>query len=115
MKSKLHLYKFDDTAIEWIMSFLGNRTQYVQVESQVSEQLLCGECGAPQGSVLAGILHVINSNDFPACHEEGEAVVYVDDDMDHVSDSDPQVLRYKIEKEGKLSVQWLTDNKLFVV
>ena len=114
LKSKLRLYKFDENAIDWVMSFLGDRSQYVQVESQVSEQLLCGDCGAPQGSVLAGLLHIISSNDFPDCHEEGEAVVYVDDDTDHVSDADPGALQRKIEKEARLSVQWLTDNKLCV-
>ena len=36
--------------------------------------------GVPQGSVLVGLFHLINSNDFLSCHEEGEAIVYVDDD-----------------------------------
>ena len=56
------------------MSYLGGRTQQVQIESKVSQALECGEYGMPQGSVLSGLLHIINSNDFPACHEEGEAV-----------------------------------------
>ena len=67
-----------------------------------------------KGSVLAGLLHIISSNDFPDCHEEGKAVFYVDNDTDHVSDDDPGALQKKIEKEARLSVQWLTDNKLCV-
>ena len=63
------------------MLYLGDRTQQVQIESKVSPALDCGDHGVPQGSVLGGLLHIINSNDFPACHEEGEAIVYVDDDM----------------------------------
>ena len=53
----------------------------------------------PQGSVLGGLLHLINSNDFPDCHEEGLAVVYVDDDSDSVNHADPATLRELIQKE----------------
>ena len=57
------------------MSYLGGRTQLVQIESKTSEPLEVGDHAVPQGSVLGGLLHVINSNDFPACHEVGESVV----------------------------------------
>ena len=114
LKDKLRLYNFDENSVDWVMSYLGGRTQYIQVESQVSEELVCGDYGAPQGSVLAGLLHVISCNDFPACHEEGQAVVYVDDDTDCVSDCDPDVLKEKITSEAGLSAQWLEDNRLCV-
>ena len=114
LREKLLLYNFADGAIDWLMSYLGNRTQYVQVESKVSEELECGDYGAPQGSVLAGLLHIISSNDFPACHDDGEAIVYVDDDSDVVSDSNPEDLQEKIQVEASHSVQWLNDNRLCV-
>ena len=74
---KLKLYNFDDASIAWITSYLSDRTQQVQIESKVSSPLDCEDHGVPQGSVLGGLLHVINSNDFPDCHEEGESIVYV--------------------------------------
>ena len=95
-------------------SFLGGRTQLVQVESKISDPLDCEDNGAPQGSVLGGLLHLINSNDFPDCHEEGEAVVYVDDDSDSVHHEDPARLRELIQQEAKNSADWLTDNRLCV-
>ena len=64
--------------------YLGGRTQCVQVESKTSEYLECEDSGAPQGSILAGLFHLINSNDMPACHDEGQSVVYVDDGTDSV-------------------------------
>ena len=64
------------------MSYLSGRSQLVQVESKRSELVYCSDHGVPQGSVLGGLLHLINSNDFPSCHNNGESVVYVDDDTD---------------------------------
>ena len=46
---------------------------------------------------------MISSNDLPACHDEGEAIVYVDDDSDIVHASDPQVLTQLIEQEANNS------------
>ena len=96
------------------MSYLGGRTQLVQVESKTSSPLEGGEHAVPQGSVLSGLLHVINSNDFPACHQEAESIVYVDDDSDIVSNKDPEHLRESIEQEAGNSAQWLKDNRLCV-
>ena len=114
LREKLHLYNFCDSSIEWLMSYLGGRTQLVQVESRTSSELECDDSGVPQGSVLGGLLHVINSNDFPACHEEGEAVVYVDDDSDFAKDREPARLYEKIQAEAENSAQWLRDNRLCV-
>ena len=77
LQQKLELYNFSSGSIEWLMSYLGDRTQLVQVESSTSKPINGGEHAVPQGSVLGGLLHVINSNDFPACHEVGHSVVYV--------------------------------------
>ena len=114
LKEKLEIYNFNGASVDWIMSYLGDRTQLVQIESRTSKPLYCDDHGVPQGSVLGGLLHVINSNDFPACHEVGESVVFVDDDSDHVQASDPAVLRNLIEQEAGNSAQWLKDNRLCV-
>ena len=47
-------------------------------------------------------------------YEEGEAVVYVDDDSDSVHHADPAALRELIQQEAKNSADWLTDNRLCV-
>jgi hypothetical protein len=64
--------------------------------------------------VLGGLLHVINSNDVPACHDSGEAVVYVDDDSKFVKSKDPARLKELIQIEAENSAQWLKDNRLWV-
>lgn len=111
---KLKLYNFDEATINWCKSYLGGRTQCVQVESKTSEYLECEDSGAPQGSILAGLFHIINSNDMPACHEEGESVVYVDDGTDSVPDGHPDQLVEKLQREVNNTVSWLKDNRLCV-
>ena len=68
----------------------------------------------PQGSVLGGILFIINENDFPACRVEGESVLFVDDDTDAVSDADPDTLVAKMQAEADNSCEWLKDNRMCV-
>ena len=111
---KLSFYNFDVGSVSWIVSYLSNRTQSVQVESKGSDPLDCGDHGVPQGSVLGGLLQVINSNDFPDCHDEGASVIYVDDDTDSVQASNPVQLQNEIQREVNNSVSWLKDNRLCV-
>ena len=102
------------TSVNWCKSYLGGRTQCVQVESKTSEYLECEDSGAPQGSILAGLFHMINSNDLPDCHDEGESVVYVDDDTDSVHARHPDQLVEKLQREVNNTVSWLKDNRLCV-
>ena len=97
LREKLLLYNFDQVSIDWLMSYLSGRTQQVQIESKTSSPLEGGDHAVPQGSILGGLLHVINSNDFPACHQHGNSVVYVDDDSDTVSAKDQEEFRDLIE------------------
>ena len=69
LREKLEMYNFSEGSISWIMSYLSGRTRVVQVEAKSSSPLEGGEHAVPQGSVLGGLLHVINSNDFSDCHE----------------------------------------------
>ena len=72
----------------------------MQVESRTSSQLDCADSAVTQGSVLGRLLHIINSNDFPACLDIGEAVVYVDDVSDFVKNKDPARLNELIQNEA---------------
>ena len=111
---KLEKYNFDQESIRWLQSYLGGRSQSVQVEAKESPRENLEDHAAPQGSVLGGLLFIINENDFPACRSDGESVVFVDDDSDLVSDGDPEILINKIQHEADLSCDWLKDNRMCV-
>ena len=109
---KLELYNFSPNTVSWFKSYLVDRKQLVTVESRLSDPKPVGEQGVPQGSLLGPILFLIFYNDFPDAREEGESVLYADDDTDTVSDKDPEVLQVKIQREANLSTSWVTDNRL---
>ena len=113
-EEKLKEYNFDEASISWVRSYLSGRSQCVRVESKQSKFTECEESGAPQGSVMAGIFHIINSNDLPDCHEEAESIVYVDDNTDSVHDGDPDQLMVKLQNEVDKTVEWLKDNRMCV-
>ena len=111
---KLAAYNFDQKTIRWFQSYLEGRSQSVQVETKESSKENLKDHAAPQGSILGGLLFIINENDFPACRIEGESVLFVDDDTDCVSDHDPEKLVEKIEIEAERSCDWLRDNRMCV-
>ena len=111
---KLAAYNFDENTVAWFGSYLSGRSQSVQIESKRSPEQGLTDHAAPQGSILGGLLFIINENDFPACRVEGESVLFVDDDTDCVTSENPETLQVKIQHEAEQSCNWLKDNRMVV-
>ena len=59
---KLHKIGFSASALKWFISYLGNRSQYVQVNDSKSATKPC-HVDVPQGSVLGALLFNLCVND----------------------------------------------------
>ena len=109
---KLHAYNFSKDSTEWFESYLSGRLQTIQVESKFSNPEPVAEHGVPQGSILGPLIFIIFNNDFAASAEEGESILYADDDTDNVHDGDPLELKDKIQREAERSTDWVADNRM---
>lgn len=52
---KMHALKFSNSFLKWLLNYLDNRHQFVQVDDKMSELMLT-RFGVPQGSILGPVL-----------------------------------------------------------
>ena len=62
---KLKILGFDSNSIEWMKSYLRDRRQKVEVNGKTSTIKILGSNSTTQGTVLAGILYLLYTLDFP--------------------------------------------------
>ena len=76
--SKLAHYGIRGIALDWLKSYLSNRTQFVSCNGAAStEQII--SFGVPQGSILGPLLFVVYINDIPELDNLAHFILYADD------------------------------------
>ena len=101
--------------MRWILSFLSDRTQAVQVGNRRSDERRLGQHSTPQGSVLGGLLHNLSKNDLPwTTTKNSKRTVYVDDATASTSSNKVDEMEELIQKEASDMSGWITDKRLSV-
>ena len=75
---KLYRYGIRGVPLQWFKSYLGSRTQYVEIEN-VKLNPLTIQCGVPQGYTLGPLLFLIYINDMPNCLIRANIRTFADD------------------------------------
>lgn len=115
---KLSYYGVKGTALNWFTSYLTNRQQYVQFNSEASS-LKSISTGVPQGSILGPLLFIIYMNDIAKVTNKFHFTLYADDTSlieplctFTVDIGDRNTLSDQINSELQKIFDWLSLNKL---
>jgi len=108
---KLDHYGIRGKTLQWISSFLRNRSQRVVLEGESSETAPVTS-GVPQGTVLGPILFLIFINDLPDHAQHCTVRLFADDcvlQMEVRNEDDCLKLQDDIDNIGRWERQWLME------
>ena len=111
--TKLKGLGLNKLALEWMTSYLHNRTQAVTIQGHLSDPL-CVKMGIPQGSILGPLLFLIFINDFPNILDSSTAHMYADDTTVVVSGRDITTVSRTMNNQLTKIKIWLDNNKLIM-
>jgi hypothetical protein len=104
-----YFYGFDDLAIKLLKDYFTNRTQYVKIDSILSN-ILCVLLGVPQGSVLGPLLFVLFINDMPF-FLKFLTILFADDTTLGLKDDKYEDLISKFQLAVQDLIKWCYYNK----
>ena len=76
--SKLNTCGVRGVALDWFLSYLTNREQYISINNVDSNPRVI-QCGVPQGSIFGPLLFLIFINDVTKCSNQFKYILYTDD------------------------------------
>ncbi len=111
LPKKLHLYGVRGGAYDWFKSYLSNRTQYCQVNGNLSESRTI-ITGIPQGSILGPLLFLIYINDLPNCLKNADCEMFADDTQIGTASNDAIATAETLNEDLENISVWMAANKL---
>ena len=109
--SKLNHYGIRGVALDWIQSYLNNRSQFVCF-NDVNSRYSNITCGVPQGSILGPLLFLIYINDFSYIATLLFTILFADDTNIFLQGKNIDDLVKQMNLELSKIVMWLEVNRL---
>ena len=110
--NKLHYYGIRGTTLNWMDSYISDRSQYTSYKNKHS-QFAQIECGVPQGSVLGPLLFILYVNDICHLSENVNMTLFADDtNIFFESDVNENSFHTTISSELNKFSDWFAANKL---
>ena len=113
---KLHAIGLSKTTLLWILSYLSNRQQFVQVNDKQS-RLKDVMFGVPQGSVLGPVIFNLYANDMQDCLRDGSTCFQYADDTTVLLHAPPKDLKDCVNRMNNIlqSIEsWAADSNLLL-
>ena len=111
LTKKLQSYNFHWNSIEWIKSYLDNRTQKICIGTTSSKPELI-KVGVPQGSVLGPLLFLIFINDLPLVTKFSNIDLFADDATLHSSGSSIDSIQTNLGDDIEDIHKWCKNNNM---
>ena len=109
--AKLSCYGIRGLALNWIVSYLSNRRQYVSFDG-INSTVSNISIGVPQGSVLGPLLFLLYINDLSNVSRLLNIILFADDSSALYSGTNLNQMQNIINSELQKIVDWLECNRL---
>ena len=111
MIAKLHAYGFERSALNFILSYLTDRTQRTQVDGEYSNQRTL-KYGVPQGSILGPLLFNLFMNDIFYFMDKAKLANYADDTSTYISEEGIFPFLHALKSETEVVLEWFRINEM---
>ena len=108
---KLQCYGIRGLSLNWINSYLSNRTQFTNYDS-VRSEIKGIKCGVPQGSILGPTLFILYINDIRNVSDVLQFILFADDTNVFYTNDDLNTIENTMNNELKKLNTWFNVNKL---
>ena len=110
---KLEHYGIKNIPLQWFMSYLTDRKQYVKING-VNSATQNIKIGVPQGSILGPLLFLIYINDLSEILDSGDNILFADDATHLDWGDDFYIVKNRMNQSLNIISQWFLANKLSV-